>query len=114
MDDVFSFLCVVITVLAVVTVVGHCLWVAIAWVVRTAGGDGGAGQVPQGQPCTSCGARFGVKGGRCVVCGAVPGIAPGANQRDELTTTARQLRRLLDKGAIEGDHYHALTAAIAT
>ena len=114
MDEVLVFLCVASIVLAVVTVVGHVLWVAIAWIFRTFSGEAVANQTPQGKPCASCGARFGVKGGRCVVCGAVSNVSPAATQRDELTTTARQLRRLLDKNAITDEHYHALTAAIAT
>ena len=114
MDELLAFLCVASIVLAVVTVVGHGIWVAIAWVFRTFGGEGGTNQDPQGKPCASCGARFGVKGGRCVVCGAVPNVRPLAAQRDELTTTARQLRRLLDKGAITDDQYQSLATVIAS
>jgi hypothetical protein len=113
MDELLAFLCMASIVLAVVTVVGHGIWVAIAWVFRNFASEGGTIQTSQGKPCTSCGARFGVKGGRCVVCGAVPNVSPVAAQRDELTTTARQLRRLLDKGAITDEQYQSLASVIA-
>jgi hypothetical protein len=111
--EVLLLLCGLAFVLAVVTVVGHGLWVVIASIFGTFTGEHGREQAPQGKPCTKCGARFGVKGGRCVVCGAVPGVSPASTLREELTTTARQLRRLLDRGAITSDQYDALSAAIA-
>ena len=113
MDELLAFLCALTIVLAVVTIVGHGLWVAIAWILGTFTGENARQQNPQGKACAKCGARFGVKEGRCVVCGAVPNVDPASTLRDELTTTARQLRRLLDRGAITDDQYHALASAIA-
>src|SRR4029453_12624482 len=111
MDNLLSLLCVLVVLLLSVAVIGHGLWVAMAWIFRQLSdqqdGDGG-------QPCSQCGSRFGVRAGRCVVCGAVPGVSATPRLRDELTTTARQLQRLRERGAITQQQFDEIIAVVQT
>ncbi len=108
MGDLVGFLCGLAFGLAVIAVVGHMLWLGAAWLLRQLTGQ----PEDTGRPCSACGARFGVRAGRCLVCGAVPGVSATPKLRDELTTTSRQLRRLLDGGAISQRQYDEIVAVI--
>jgi hypothetical protein len=107
-------ICALAFVLLVVVVVGHGIWVAVAWMLRQLAGSG-SDREPAGKPCPHCGARYGVVRGRCIACGAVPNVSPAATTlRDELRTANRQLSRLLDRGAISQQQFNDLRAVIQT
>ena len=109
MEIVLSLLCGLSIFLLFVAVVGHALWVAAAWLLSK-----GSNAAETGRPCPRCGARYGVREGRCLNCGAVPYVAPGStSHRDELTTTARQLARFRENGLITQQQYDDLTRVIA-
>jgi hypothetical protein len=111
--DPLAVLCFAAFLLAIVTVVGHGIWVAIAWMISAVSSEGESTTAAQGKPCAACGARFGVQRGVCVMCGAVPSVGTGQTLRSELTVTARQLRRLVDRNLISQDQYNQLAAIIS-
>jgi len=111
--DPLAVLCFAAFLLAIVTVVGHGIWVAIAWMINAVSSEGGSPPATQGKPCAACGARFGVQRGVCVMCGSVPSVGTGQALRSELTVTARQLRRLADRDLISQDQYNQLAAIIS-
>src|SRR5439155_18435298 len=98
-------------VLLGIMVVGHGLWLVAAWFFRSMTGE--QSNLEPGKPCSQCGARYGVKQGRCVMCGAVPGMSPrGPRLRDELQTTIHHLKRLGMTGAITQQQCDELVAII--
>ncbi|MDX1946404.1 MAG: hypothetical protein SFU86_13470 [Pirellulaceae bacterium] len=110
-SEILGLLCGCGFGLVVMTVVGHGIWVAIASVVKSLDSSGDS-RKPANVPCPQCGSRLGMNGGRCTNCGAVPHVAPGATLREELKTTARQMRRLVDAKAITQEQYEAILAPI--
>jgi hypothetical protein len=110
MGDVFSILCVLATILVVVAVVGHGLWLAGAAVLRAMAGS--PPRHPAGANCRQCGGRATVHGGRCVSCGAVPAVVPGQEETDEARAAARQLWRLLQQRRITQQQYDAVMSPL--
>lgn len=80
MDDLLGFLCVLVVVLAVVTVVGHGLWLMIAGIVRKLNGRD------------------------------VSPIAPenAATLKSDLEASIRHLNRLLNRGIIDANQHQQL------
>src|SRR6478752_482595 len=106
-----GFFCVAAFVLLIVMVMGHGMWLAVAWVFRAMTGEDPS--IESGKPCSQCGASFGVKQGQCTLCGAVPGIAPrGRRLKAELQTTVHHLKRLAKTGAISQQQCDELVAII--
>jgi hypothetical protein len=96
MGELGQVLCVLSIVLLAVMVIGHGLWVVAAWLLRAIGG---VQPIEMGKPCASCGAGYGVKNGRCVVCGAVPHVPPGRQPLpNELQTTIEHIQRVARRG----------------
>lgn len=106
-----GFFCVAAAVLLIVMVVGHGMWLVAAWFFRAMTDQGPS--LESGKPCSQCGVSYGVKQGRCTVCGAVSGMAPrGPRMRDELQTTVHHLKRLCKTGAISQQKCDELVSII--
>src|SRR5260221_513842 len=106
-----EFFCVAAAVLLGIMVIGHGLWLVAAWFFRSMAGE--APELESGKPCSQCGARYGVKQGRCVACGAVPSTPTHRSiRKDDLQTTSRQLKRLCQQGAIPQQQCDELVAII--
>ena len=54
MDEVAGFLCVVVIVLAFITLLGHGIWVVLAAILRWLSGAGSVSQ-KAARPCPACG-----------------------------------------------------------
>jgi hypothetical protein len=103
-----EFLCAFGFFLLVVMVLGHGMWLVVAWMFRALSG---AASEPT-RPCPQCG-RYGLQNGRCVVCGAVPHVAPGRRTlHDELRMTISHIERLAKRGAIEQSQCDQIVALL--
>jgi hypothetical protein len=112
METFLSVLCFLAIVLAVVTVVGHALWLAAAWFLRVLSGQSAGERRLPPRPCPSCGRLGTVAQGRCRACGAVPAVSPQTTLRQELEATARHLERLLRRGILQPSEHERLIDAI--
>lgn len=110
--DLLGILCFVGCVMAVITFVGHGIWVFFAFIVRNLSGD--APGVTAAKPCPHCHHPKGVIGGRCIACGRIPQVNPGAALEQDLEATARHLRRLHDRKVVSAEQYEQLMAVIAS
>ena len=109
-SDLLGFLCGFGCVLAVVTLVGHCIWVVLAFIFRQMSGDVPAGAT--GKPCPYCRHPQGVIAGRCIACGRVPQVNPGAALEQDLEATARHLKRLYDRKVLSQQDFEDLMLVI--
>ncbi|MGI8979196.1 MAG: hypothetical protein ACR2FY_08220 [Pirellulaceae bacterium] len=109
-SDLLGFLCGFGCVMAVVTVVGHCIWVVLAFIFRQMSGDVPAGA--PGKPCPYCRHPKGVIAGRCIACGRVPQVNPGAALEQDLEATARHLKRLYDRKILPQQQFEDLMLVI--
>src|SRR5438309_726964 len=110
MGGIFAVLFSLALFVGIVAVVGHALWLMLAWIFRSLSGQSATEDA--GKPCPKCGARFGLRNGRCLNCGAVPSVLPGDTLNEELQTTRRQLNRLLDRGAISQQQHDEVVRVI--
>jgi hypothetical protein len=110
--DLLGILCVVGCVMAFITVVGHGIWVVLAFIFRQMSGDVSPGAAAK--PCPHCHHPKGVIGRRCIACGRVPQVNPGAALEQDLEATARHLRRLHDRKVVSSEQYEQLMTAISS
>lgn len=107
MDEIAGFLCGALIVVAVITVLGHCIWVIIAAIIRWLSGAGGEPSKPSRQ-CPACHLRIAAEAIRCKHCGRELKPLPIPRAADDLPATFRQLSRLHDRGWLETPEYERL------
>lgn len=105
-NDLLGFLCGSACVIGFITVLGHGIWLAIAFVFRQMSGDVHASS--PGKPCPHCRHPQGVIGGKCKACGRVPHVNPTAALEQDLEATGRHLKRLLDRKVIPQEQFDHL------
>src|SRR5262245_63560580 len=86
-------------ILAIVTFVGHGIWVVVALILRGSFGDRGQRQ-PDRQTCPRCSIHFGIAQSHCPSCGLSASGALAVELR-ELERAARSIQYLIDHGAID-------------
>ncbi len=111
MDEVGGFLCGALIVLAVITVLGHCIWVMLAAIVRWLAGAGNDPSKPS-RRCPACHLRLPAEAIRCKHCGRELTPVPIPQAADDLPATLRQLARLHDRGWIETEEYERLVRLV--
>jgi len=95
MPEMLGALFVLAVILGIVTVVGHCFWVAGRAILRTFSGDSPRHE-PRGKPCVYCGRPLDADAWHCYWCGRNLRDADAGHLAD-LDTTRRTLTRLVDK-----------------
>ena len=108
MDDIGGFLCVLLIVLAVITVMGHGLWLLVAAILRWL-----LAEPPKKKGfdlyCSYCGAGVPSGSSRCPVCGKEKHAqATSTTWRDDLQATYRQLERLRNREQLGEDEHRML------
>lgn len=112
-SDLLGFLCISAFVLAVITILGHGIWLVLAYIFRQING-GEVVPTPAGKPCPYCRHPQGVIAGRCIACGRVPQVNPGAALEQDLEATARHLKRLYDRKVIPQQQFDELMLVIGS
>lgn len=101
MTELFLLLFGIATVLLIITVVGHGLWLALAWFFRLIFGVGRASAAGQWN-CPRCGATLSARDASCARCGWPRATSPStAGPLADLKAAARQIERFRASGAIE-------------
>lgn len=108
--DPLTVLCFLSIVLAVITVLGHGIWLLLAFIFRQLSGEVPAAKA--GKPCPHCRQPSGVVNGRCTFCGRVPQVTPTISLEQDLEATARHLKRLLDRKVLQPQQFEELMLAI--
>lgn len=111
-DDLLGVLCGLGCFLASITVIGHGIWLALAFVFRQISGDVHASS--PGKPCPHCRHPQGVVGGKCKACGRVPHVNPTATLEQDLEATSRHLKRLLDRKVIPQEQFDHLMQVLGS
>ena len=107
-------LLVLLFVLAIVMLVGHGLWVLVAWFFRAISGQ----QKPVGPAapmrCPSCSGLFWLEKGRCRFCGYASTGPPTNPLQSDLEATTRQLNRMFHTGLINQTLHNQLLRLLQT
>ena len=121
MDALISFLFFLSLLLVLVTLIGHGIWVALAWFFREIGGQKPqpdstppsiSPSAPVSRSCHNCGYGLIVQMKFCGVCGAQR-LSPSQQESiRELEITSRQLDRLHQIGALDAVSWRVLKAKI--
>src|SRR6266478_5753510 len=118
MEILIPLLIILFILLVIVTLVGHGIWVALAWCFREFGGrkTGGppsASQTsPAQRPCFTCGESLAIQIKFCGVCGAQRLSLVQEAQLHELLGTLRHLERLHQSGALDAVNFRVLKTRI--
>ena len=119
MEDLIPLLVILGILLIVVTLVGHGIWLMLAWFFRELSGSKRALNPPSilqtqttQQPCHNCGCSLTVQLKFCGVCGAQRVTAAQEEQLRELESTLRQLERLHQTGALDEVSFRVLKIKI--
>ncbi len=114
MEELLIILIVLGIVLTVVTLVGHGIWVAVAWLFGAA--TSRPRQVPErtAAACPRCGSALGVGGDFCGVCDWPGALPTDVRRRAALMQLRTQLARFAAIGAIDEATREQLAAAIGT
>ncbi|MHB8900763.1 MAG: hypothetical protein ACYC6Y_18590, partial [Thermoguttaceae bacterium] len=92
-------LLVLLILLAVVTVIGHFIWVVLAWIVRAIAGTGPAGGEGVQLPCPWCEQATVIQHGRCQWCGRTLFDKQGRAVA-ELAAVRRRLQQWQSQGKV--------------
>ena len=107
MEFLIPLLIILSILLVSITLIGHGIWVALAWLFRKLSGTASANSItlapsPQGpRPCVSCRSLIDVQMKYCGRCGAIRLTLAQEEQLRELVSTLRQLERLHQAGALD-------------
>src|SRR6266849_4271901 len=118
MEILIPLLIILFILLVIVTLVGHGIWVALAWVFR--GGKPKQSVVgptlplssPAQRPCHNCGESLAIQMKFCGVCGAHRLSLAQEEHLRELEGTLRQLERLHQSGALDAVNFRVLKTKI--
>jgi hypothetical protein len=104
---------------AIITVIGHGIWVALAWFFRQFKVKDEAPRAPSYESlnldrdrCPNCGAGRYRRDQACSACGWTPVSAAKTELLKELAATARQMERLHTTGAIDDESYAQMMRVI--
>ena len=121
MEVLFAVVVVLVILLAGVTLIGHAIWLALAWIVKQISGGKPHARVqtlsrdpPAPEQCSHCHIVQATSGKYCAVCGAA---RPTPAQKDllrDLKATLRQLDRLHQAGALDEVNFRVLKVKIDT
>ena len=107
MEYLIPLFIVLFILLVFVTLVGHGIWMALAWFFREVGGtkrETGVSIYSSGEPakhqCTNCECVLEIQMKFCGICGAQSLTLAQEEQLRELAVTLRQLERLHETGAL--------------
>ena len=106
-----EFLLLLLFVLAVVTLVGHGLWLLVSALVSALGGGRNPAQQVAWEGCAGCGMKIAPDAGRCWWCGLEQASAAAAELTD-LRATGRQLRRFHEQGLLDITAFERLEAKV--
>jgi hypothetical protein len=99
----------IVFMVTVVTVVGHGLWLFIAWLLR-----GGQPKSSAGPRCPGCNADLELHDGHCVSCGWPKQTAGGLTLSAERTAVERQIEQWRRDGVIDDATRERLQATLET
>src|ERR1043166_3871385 len=116
MEDLTPFI-ILFVLLDIITLIGHGVWVFLAWILRTASGskkevESPSLSTPALHHCFNCGVALSVQMKFCGVCGAHRPTLKEEEQLRELEATIRQLERLHQAGEYK-TNFEDLKGAIA-
>ena len=128
MDVLIPILFILVIILIIVTVVGHLIWLTLAWFFRTLSGSShdtpspslGAMLSTQATPapstqhtCANCQCSLSIQLKYCGICGARRPTLAQEEQLRELEITLRQLERLQQSGTLAATDFRVLKDEIA-
>jgi hypothetical protein len=117
MEVLIPLLIILFVLLVIITLVGHGIWLALAWFFRTASGSDNKPSVQTlslataAHWCAHCGELLKIQTKFCGVCGAHRPTLAQEEQLRELAITLRQLERLRQAGEYDAD-FQALKSKI--
>jgi hypothetical protein len=120
MEYLIPLLIVLFVLLAIMTLVGHGIWLFLAWLVRLLSGTDNA-PPPQTLSiksstaplrCVNCKNPLRPNAPFCGVCAACQPVASQEKLFHDLESTLRQLQRLLQQGVIDETNYRVLKTRI--
>ncbi|HSQ25194.1 MAG TPA: hypothetical protein VLN44_12305, partial [Pyrinomonadaceae bacterium] len=121
MDVLIPILFVLVIILIIVTVVGHVIWLTLAWFFRTITGNTretgppSIAAMPSAQhSCVNCQCSLSIQLKYCGVCGARRPTLPQEEQLRELAVTLRQVERLHQSGALAEADFRVLKTKIVS
>src|SRR5213080_93498 len=107
MEFLIPLLIILSILLVSITLIGHGIWVALAWLFRQLSGTASSNSItpapsPQApRPCVCCRSSIDVQMKYCGRCGAIRLTLAQEEQLRELVSTLRQLERLHQAGALD-------------
>src|SRR5438552_2197670 len=118
MEVLIPLLIILFILLLIVTLVGHGIWLALAWLFR--GGKRKQSVIsptlslspPAQRPCHNCGESLAIQMMFCGVCGAHRLSLAQEEHLRELEGTLRQLERLHQSGALDAVNFRVLKTKI--
>ena len=118
MEVLIPLLIILFILLLIVTLVGHGIWVALAWLFR--GGKRKQSVIgptlslssSAQRPCHNCGESLAIQMKFCGVCGAHRLSLAQEEHLRELDGTLRQLERLHQSGALDAVNFRVLKTKI--
>ncbi len=99
-------LMILFILLVVVTVIGHGIWVVLAWIVRAMAGTPRKEERVQ-MSCPWCDQTTSIQGGRCQICGRTL-FDPKAKSTSELKAVRRRIQTWQNQGKLPPEHAKAL------
>ncbi len=114
----FSILLILLIFLVIVTVVGHLIWISIAWIIRNLTGndkkknEANASSTVKYEQCEICGAPNKPEDLKCYRCGTVRESAQRKELKKELNSAWAQTYRLHKQGKIDDETYQKMKAAL--
>ncbi len=119
MEVLIPLLIILFILLLIVTLVGHGIWVVLAWFFREFGGGKISARPPSAsqtssaqRPCHNCGESLAIQMKFCGVCGAHRLSLAQEEHLRELDGTLRQLERLHQSGALDAVNFRVLKTKI--
>src|SRR5260370_24745160 len=119
MEYLIPVLIVLFILLVIVTLVGHGIWLVLAWFFRSLSGSKRKPSVPSPLPtgpathaCLNCGYALVIEMKFCGVCGAQRLTLAQEERLRELEVTLRQLERLQQSGALTEVTFRVLKTKI--
>src|SRR5256885_14452207 len=120
--DAFYVLFALFIFFAFVTLIGHGIWVALAWFIRQLSGpsqsqsqlQSQSREIPNQDGCPNCNARMFPQEEGCLTCGWRKPSAVMMELLKDLAATRRQLERLHRTGAIDEAAFQRLMQVVET
>lgn len=120
MDDLSVFFGVLIFIfifLTIITVIGHLIWLSVAWIFKSLSGSRNDNQTSisdRWEKCITCGEPVRVEYEKCFRCGTPKPSEQTKELKKELEAAWRQTHSLYKKGAIDNETYQSMKIALET